>query len=179
MAAQFFAQRGWEVLDADQVAHELYRPYKRVWREVVDRFGEGILNKNDVVDRQKLKQIVFNPSSKGKKALADLNQIIHPELKRYLKDEVYYLQKRKKNVVVVGTLWEEIGLFKLCEKVMLIQAGDALTYERIHKRDGMDFDMFETINAQQKDPPKPDFVVQNEGDVQGVYKQLNVILNSL
>ena len=178
-AAQFFGQRGWKVLDADEIAHQLYRPYLRVWRDVVDRFGEGILGKNDVIDRQKLKQIVFQNSPEGQKALADLNAIVHPELKRYLKDEVYFLSKRKLNIVLTAALWKELDLFELCDKVLLIKTGDALAYERLHKREGMSFDMFEHLMQHQSDPEKADFVVENEGDFQGLYKQLNLILNSL
>lgn len=178
-ASRFFEQRGWRVIDADQTAHKLYRPYQRVWREVVDYFGEGILSKNDIIDRQKLKQIVFQNSPEGKKALADLNAIVHPELKRYLKDEVYFLSKRKLNILITAALWKELDLFGLCDKVILIKTGDALAYERLHKREGMSFDMFEALMHHQSDPEKADFVVENEGDFQHLYKQLNGVLNSL
>lgn len=178
-AAQFFEQRGWVVLEADHLAHELYRPYRRAWKQLVDRFGEGILKKNDVIDRQKLKLLVFGNSPESKKALEDLNQILHPELRRTLKDEVYYLQKRHKNAVIVAALWKEVELFELCDKVLLIQSGDALAYERLHKREGLDFDLFESLNATQQDPEHADFIVQNEGDFQALYKELNQIINQL
>ena len=178
-ATQFFEQRGWAVLDADEIAHKLYRPYQRVWREVVERFGEGILKKDDVIDRQKLRQLVFGESEETKKALLDLNKIVHPELKRYLKDEIYFLNKKKKNVVVCAALWKELGLFEVCEKVLLIKTGAALAYERVHKREGASFEMFESLDNAQTEPPNADFVVENEGDFQSLYKQLNLILNQL
>ncbi len=179
VAAAFFEQRKWVLLDADKMAHQLYQPYKRVWKQLVERFGEAILKKDDVIDRQKLRQFVFGSNSASKEALKDLNDIVHPELKRTLKDEVYFLTKKHKNVIITATLWQELGLFDLCDKVLLIRAGDALTYERVHKRDGMSFDMFEGLNAQQSEPPHPDFVVENEGDFQSLYKQLNLVVNSL
>jgi dephospho-CoA kinase len=178
-AAKFFEQKGWKVLNADETAHKLYRPYQRVWREVKDRFGEGILKKNDVIDRQKLKSIVFAQGEEGKKALSDLNAIVHPEVRRVLKDEAYFLGKKKANAVIMGALWEELGLFEICDKVMLIKAGDALTYERIKKRDGIDLDMYEIYTANQKDPQNPDFVVVNEESFQDFYKELNQILTQL
>lgn len=178
-AAKFFLQRNWVILDADKIAHELYRPYQRVWKQVVERFGEGILKKNDVIDRQKLKQLVFFDDPESKKALKDLNAIVHPELKRHLKDEVYFLDKRQKNVIIMASLWQELGLFELCEKVLLITAGEALAYERVHKRDGMSLEMFDALNAKQENPENPDFTVVNEVDFQTFYKELNLIVNKI
>lgn len=179
VAADFFAQRDWKVLDADKIAHKLYRPYLRVWRDVVDRFGEEILTKNDLIDRQKLRQVVFGSSDESKQALKDLNAIIHPELKRYLKDEVYFLKKRKKNVVVVAALWEEIGLFEICDKVLHVKAGKNLTFERVKKRDGTSEDMFEMVYQSQPDPSDADFIVVNEGDVRGLHGQLVEVLKKM
>jgi len=179
VAADFFAQRDWRVLEADGIAHKLYRPYLRVWRDVVDRFGEEILTKNDLIDRQKLRQVVFGPSEASQQALKDLNAIIHPELKRYLKDEVYFLKKRKKNVVVVAALWKEIDLFEVCDKVLHVKAGEHLTFDRVNKRDGTTQDMFEMVCKNQCEPPQADFVVVNEGEVKALYKELNEVLNAL
>ncbi len=178
-AAQFFEQKGWNVLYADKVAHKLYRPYQRIWREVTDRFGEGILKKNDVIDRQKLKQIVFAHSDEAKQALKDLNGIVHPEVRRYLKDEAYYLKKKKANAVIVGALWKELGMFEICEKVLLIKAGDEMTFERINKRDGIDLNMYNAYTANQEDPKTADFTIINEGSFQDLYKELNQILTPL
>lgn len=175
----FFAQRNWEVLNVDQIAHQLYRPYQRVWREVVKRFGEGILKTNDVIDRQKLRMIVFTPGEEAKKALNDLNQIVHPELRRKLKEDIYFLSKKNRNAVVVAALWKELDLFSLCDKVLLVKTEDTLAYDRLHKRDGTTLEAYEAINLSQSDPENPDFIVQNEGDFQSLYKQLNLVVNSL
>lgn len=177
--AQFFEQRDWKILDADKVAHKLYRPYQQIWKEVVDRFGEGILNERDIVDRQKLRQIVFGKSEESKKALKDLNTIVHPVVRHYLIDEAYYLKKRKAKAIIVAALWDELGLFEICDKVLLVKAGDALAYERIRKRDGIDLDMYESYTSGQKEPENADFTVMNEGSFQDLYKQLNSVLTQL
>jgi len=178
-AAKFFEQKGWKMLDADKIAHQLYRPYQRIWREVTDRFGEGILTKDDIIDRQKLKAIVFAGGPEGEKALADMNSIVHPELKRVLKDDVYYLKKKKANTVLIGALWKELGLFELCDAVMLIKAGEALAYERIRKRDGLSFDMYEITTKNQSEPENAHVTVINEGTFQDFYKELNSAITQL
>ena len=175
-AAKFFEQKGWKVLNADRIAHKLYHPYQKVWREVVARFGEGILTRDDIIDRQKLKKIVFGNTPDAKKALKDLNKIVHPELKRVLRDEIYYLKKKKARAVLVGALWEELDFFKLCDKVLLIKAGEALAYERIRKRDGIDFDAYEVATKNQTEPKNAHRTIINEGSFQDFYKELNKIL---
>lgn len=177
--AKYFQQRDWKILDADKIAHKLYRPYLRIWRDVVDRFGEGILKTNDIINRQKLRKIVFAGTPESNQALKDLNGIVHPELKRYIKDEVYFQKKRKKNTIVVAALWKELGLPNVCDKVLLIKAGDALAFERINKRDGIDFEMYEAYTQNQTNLPKADFTVKNEGTFQELYKKLNKIISEL
>ncbi|MFH0837832.1 MAG: dephospho-CoA kinase [Patescibacteria group bacterium] len=178
-AAKFFEQKGWKVLDADKIAHKLYRPYQRIWRQVVDFFGEGILTRDDTIDRQKLKKIVFGKGPESAKALKSLNDIVHPELKRYLKDEIYYLRKKRANTVVVAALWKELDLLKLCDSVLLIRAGDALAYERIRKRDGIDYDMFEAATRNHNEPENAQETVVNEGGFQDFYRELNKLLQKL
>lgn len=178
-AAKFFEQKGWKVLDADKIAHKLYRPYQRIWRDVVDHFGEGILTKGDVIDRQKLKAIVFGKGPEAEKALKDLNNIVHPELKRVLKDDIYYQKKRKANTVLVAALWEELGLFELCDAVMLIKANEAVAYERIRKRDGISSEMHEVTTKNQTEPENAHVTVVNEGTFQDFYKELNSALTQL
>lgn len=178
-AAQFFEQKGWRILDADKIAHQLYRPYQRIWREIVDHFGEGILTKDDQIDRQKLKKIVFGGTPEAKKALSELNAIVHPELQRYLADEIYYLKKKRENTVIVGALWKEVGLFELCDRVLLVQTGDALAYERVRKRDGIDYDTYENAIQNQSIPENPAITVENEGTFQDLYKKLNSVLTQL
>ena len=80
-AANFLKQKGWVVLDADKIAHYLYRPYTSLWKAVVKEFGEDILSANDKIDRQKLSKIVFDPNNP--EGLKKLNEITHPEIKRY------------------------------------------------------------------------------------------------
>ncbi len=177
--AMYFEQRDWKILDTDKIAHKLYRPYLRIWRDVVNRFGEDILKTNDTINRQKLRKIVFAGTEESNQALKDLNDIVHPELKRYIKDEIYFQKKRKKNTIVVAALWKEMGLMNACDKVLLVEAGGKLAFERVQKRDGINFEMYEAYTQNQNNPPGADFAVVNNGSFQELYKKLNKIIAKL
>ena len=170
-AGNFLKQKNCVVLDADKIGHYLYRPYTRVWKGIVDHFGEGILGANDKINRQKLGKIVFDPNNPGE--LSKLNKITHPEIKRHIKNEIHHLRNRKPNIVIIGSLWEEIGMPEYCEKVLLITANKELAFKRIKKRDGISQNAFNTRIENQTAPPNPDFTIENEGDFQQFYQELN------
>jgi dephospho-CoA kinase len=66
---------GASVLDADRVTHELQQPGERVYRQIVETFGPGILaSPTGPIDRRALGAIVFSDPV----ALRRLEQIVHP-----------------------------------------------------------------------------------------------------
>ena len=102
MVANFFKEKEWVILDADKIAHDLYRPYTGVWKKITKEFGEKILNTDDTINRFKLSEIVFNPSDPdaSKLLLGKLNQIIHPYMKRRMK--IRRTMKRKNFTISSG-----------------------------------------------------------------------------
>ena len=176
-AGDFLKQKGWVVLDADKIAHYLYRPYTNVWKAIVDHFGEEILNTNDKIDRQKLGKIVFDAEDpeKAAKNLRSLNEITHPEITRYIKNELYHL-RNKPNVAVIASLWEQLKLPGFCDKILLIKANRELMFERIRKRDGINENVYNMRVKNHTEPPNPDFTFMNEGNFQDLYKTLNQLL---
>jgi dephospho-CoA kinase len=72
--AQMFVSLGAHLIDFDKLAHEVQKPGKPAWKEIIGHFGNGILNQDETIDRVKLAQIVFA----DKKELKALNNIVHP-----------------------------------------------------------------------------------------------------
>ncbi len=173
LAAEYFQKKNWVILDADTIAHNLYRPYTGAWKKVVNEFGEGILNKNDVINRSKLGKIVFNPENPD--ALQKLNQIIHPYIKRQIKNDIHRHFRRKSNIVVVAALWQELDLPSLCNKILLLKADPAIRLKRIQNRDGISESMYEVRTKNQSEPPHPDFVIENNREIRDLNNKLSEI----
>lgn len=72
--ARMFSQKGAYVIDFDKLAHDVQKPFKPAWREVVAYFGQGILDEDQKINRFKLGNLVFA----NKKKLQRLNRIVHP-----------------------------------------------------------------------------------------------------
>ena len=79
VVAEIFAALGAHVIYADAIAHQLMQPGKKVYQEVVTRFGAGILAPDGRIDRAKLAEIAFGSPARGQPSrVLELNQIVHP-----------------------------------------------------------------------------------------------------
>jgi dephospho-CoA kinase len=76
--ASLLQDRGAIVIDADRVAHEVYLPGTEGHDLLVERFGQDIVGPDGAIDRRLLGGRVFG----DQKALADLNAIIHPLVRK-------------------------------------------------------------------------------------------------
>jgi dephospho-CoA kinase len=82
--AGFIREMGIPVIDADQIAREVVQPGEPAWQDIIARFGEGILAKDQHIDRKLLGGIVFSDP----KELQALNQITHPRITALIKHKL-------------------------------------------------------------------------------------------
>lgn len=83
-------------IDADQLARDAVAPGSPGLRSVVERFGEHLLDADGGLDRAALGEIVFSDAA----ALADLNAIVHPEVRRLGQEQVAAAAARDADAVV-------------------------------------------------------------------------------
>jgi dephospho-CoA kinase len=74
--ARFFHALGAKIIDADQISRELVEPGRAAYQEIVERFGEEVLDPTGAIDRRRLGGRVFAEP----KELRDLNAILHPRI---------------------------------------------------------------------------------------------------
>ena len=79
-----FAARGAGVVDADQISREALEPGGAAYQPVVERFGPGIVGTDGRIDRPGLAALVFG----DEEALADLNGITHPVIRRVMAERM-------------------------------------------------------------------------------------------
>lgn len=75
--AAMLADRGAEVIDADEIVRHLQRSGELVFDAMVERWGSTILTSDGEVDRAIVAGIVFSDHSE----LAALNRIVHPAVR--------------------------------------------------------------------------------------------------
>jgi len=132
--AQFLAELGAVILNADEVGHEALKPDTEIWREVVTAFGRQIVTLDGNIDRKKLGKIVFGNAE----ALSRLNQIMHPRMYALVKNQLEEYRRQGTRVVVLeAPLLLEAGWTPLVDEVWVTTASEATVLKRLEERSGM------------------------------------------
>ena len=77
---EFLRQLGYQVIDADQVVHELQEPGGRLYQALLSTFGPAILQEDGRLDRPKLGAMIFGNTELLAQSSQIQNQIIREEL---------------------------------------------------------------------------------------------------
>jgi len=127
--AKLFKALGAYVLDADEICRSLVESGKPAWRGMVDLLGNGILRDDQVLDRRKIADIVFNNPEK-KKAL---EAILHPRV--MAEEQAIYKDILKGDpgalVIIDAALLIESENYRKVDKVIVIACDEETQLHRI------------------------------------------------
>jgi dephospho-CoA kinase len=144
---KIFKKLGLRTIDADEIAHQLTKPGRKILKKIVGKFGKEILDKNGRLERKKLAEIIF----KDKKKRKQLNGITHPEIIAEIKRKIREFQKlERKTVTGKGEMKEEIvivdipllfeaKLEHLVDKIVLVYVPQRIQMERLMRDDNLTF----------------------------------------
>jgi dephospho-CoA kinase len=161
LVAQYFAELGARVVDADQLARVAIERGSTGFDQVILQFGESILRDGDI-DRQALAAIVF----KDQKAKKDLEEIIHPRVRDLFLEVVADLAIDEVLIYEIPLLVESNAVDKF-NIVITVEADLEVRRERLQKR-GMLLAEIERRIAAQASPAEriaiANHVITNDGD---------------
>ncbi|MBI2653157.1 dephospho-CoA kinase [Candidatus Woesearchaeota archaeon] len=172
--AKIFGRHGFEVIDADKMAHNLLKKNFPAYKKIIQSFGNEFLDKNNNIIKKKLGDLVFVDVKKLKK----LNSIMHPMIIANIKST---LKKIKNNKIIIDApLLLETNAKNMVDKVIVIKTDVNKTIERNKK---FSKEQIEKILNQQMPLNEKlkyaDFVVDNNGDLRHAEKQVNKIIEEL
>ena len=173
-AARYIVSLGADLIDADVVGHEAYRPHAEAWRQVVEAFGEGILGPENEIDRRALGSIVFSDAEQ----MARLNGIMHPLMAGMVQERIEALGERGAEVVVVeAALLFEAGWDPLVQEVWVTDSPVEAVVVRLAQRNGMSEEEARRRIASQMSREerleRADFVIDNSEDVESMRKAID------
>ncbi len=133
--AKMFGQCGAVVIDADKLAHEVVKPGKPAWHEIVTTFGNTVLNPDRTLNRQALGAIVFGNRAK----LRRLERIIHPRVEREQARLTRQASRNDPKAVVIYDvpLLFEVGIDKRVDTIIVVTADRATQIDRLKTRNGL------------------------------------------
>jgi dephospho-CoA kinase len=176
LAAQYFAELGALVIDADQLARAAIERGSQGFDEVVAFFGDSILNNGDI-DRRALGELIFkNPESKIK-----LEGIIHPFVRREFEEAVASLKSDEVLVYEIPLL-VETGAQDRFDLVITVESEIENRIARLRQR-GMHISEIEGRIAAQATREQrveaADFLIENDGSEDELLRQVENIWDSL
>ena len=128
LAAQFFAELGALVIDADQLARDAIERGSDGFDELIATFGDSILS-NGLVNRRALGELVFRDVDAKKK----LEAIIHPIVRREFEEAVQSLEQDQILIYEIPLLFETKAMERF-DYIVTVEADMQLRKERLLKK---------------------------------------------
>ncbi len=169
-AADEFARLGVDVIDTDLIARELVEPGQPAFAEIVSLFGDGILDQQQRLNRDKLRQLVFSdPILRGK-----LESILHPRIRQLAVDRA--AKASSPYCVLVIPLLVETGNDYPVDRILVIDTPVELQRKRVGLRDNVsDSDIDNILAAQASREQRlavADDKITNDGSLASLYSQV-------
>jgi dephospho-CoA kinase len=176
--AALLAAHGAVILDADAFARDAVREGTDALAAVVQRFGEEVVGPDGELDRARLASVVF--ADRG--ALADLEAIIHPEVRRMIADGIQSHLDTDDVVVLVNPLLIEMGTHRDCDVVVVVSASPETQVARSVARGMDEADARARLEAQlplDERARAADVLLDNEGTVEELETEVDVLWRDL
>ncbi|MBK5251055.1 MAG: dephospho-CoA kinase [Peptostreptococcaceae bacterium] len=176
---ELLLEKGFPVIDADKISREIMDEPK-TGCEVVDCFGENIVDPDGKIDRRKLRKIVFEDES----LLKELNKIFHEKIRNRINIDISSLKKDGKSVIFLDApLLIENKLDKMVDEVWIVFCSIESQIERVMKRDNSSRKEIEQIIKRQMPLDEKlecaNLVFKNDGSVLELKEKLESALQSL
>ena len=141
----FLRQKGFEVVDADAVVHQLQKPGGRLFQMLVAHFGAKILLEDGELNRPLLASLIFNNSDEREWSKRTQGEIIRVELaalrNQYAQTEALFLMD-------IPLLFEQ-NYASWFDETWLVYVNRDLQLERLMKRDQISKEAAESrLNSQ-------------------------------
>jgi dephospho-CoA kinase len=180
-AYRIFARLGVKVIDADRLARRVVEPGREALERIRGRFGDGVIAADGTLDRVRLRDIVFH----DKKALADLNAIVHPSVYTEMAAEIEAYKKNPGGTILmldIPLLYESGGEM-IVDKVVVVWVDRETQIARLVARDGFSReDAINRIEAQMDLDEKrrrADFVIDNTGALADLERRVEEVFGEL
>lgn len=171
---KFLENKGYKVLDTDEVSHELLTVKNS---ELFEAFRDYDVFENGEFSRFKVGQLIFSDETARKK----IASIMHPQVVQEI--EKFFAANSNEEFLFVGIpLLFESNMQNLFDKIIFVYTNDDIRLERLLRRNNYTVEHAKARIAsqmpQEEKLKKSDFVINNNGSIeeltQAVFKLLRL-----
>ena len=172
----FLRQKGFQVVDADALVHQLQKPGGRLYQVLVQHFGQDIVSENGELNRPLLASLIFSNTEEREWSKQIQGEIIREELAR-LRDQL--AQTEEIFFMDIPLLFEQ-DYSAWFDETWLVYVEPDVQMERLMKRDQLSKDLaISRLSAQWSLEEKKGLasqVIDNNGSQDQLLAQLNFLL---
>jgi dephospho-CoA kinase len=129
--AGIFQQLGVPVIDADAIAHAMVAPGQPALEEIIEAFGPASLDASGVLDRDRLRKLVFSDPGQRRR----LEAILHPKIRCEIIALITNITAPY--CIVVIPLLLETEQQDLVDRILVVDAGEDRQIARVTLRNGL------------------------------------------
>jgi len=171
-AAAIFRELNIPVIDADEISHQIVQPGQPVLKKIFREFGENLKLDDGSLDRDALRQIVFNKPEMR----VQLEKLMHPAIRSKMQE--IRRQLATPYCVMSIPLLLETKQQDLVNRILVIDCTVEKQQERVLKRPGLDKQQFHHIleaqvTRQQRLQAADDILHNEEEDLSLLRQQIN------
>ena len=182
--SSILVKKGYKVIDADKIAREVVEVNKPAYIEIINSFGNSILEEDGSINRKKLADLVFSDETLLKK----LNDITHPYIYIRIKEDIdKYCKKNDVVFVDIPLLYETYSSLINYNidfyEIWLIYVDESTQIKRLMMRNSIDInEAKKRIKTQipMKDKVKQATrIIDNRGDISRLEKKIDIAISEL
>ena len=179
MVSEIFAQRGFGVINCDQVARDVTAPMCECIFDLYQYFPECIDKKTMTLDRRALGKIVFADREK----LELLNHTIFRYIRKEINWRIANMAPDLKYILLDAPTLFEAGMDERCDFVVSVTAAEEIRLRRVMERDGLDEESakerFSSQHSTEFFEKNSDYVIRNDGSMEDVIRQTEEVIERI
>ena len=165
-----FSELNIDVIDADIASRKAVEKGSSSLKEIEDHFGSEIILNDGNLDRQKLREVIFDKEEEKDW----LEKLLHPQILKIINSEL--AESSTSYTILVSPLLFETGQYKLCSRTLLVDVEEKLQIARACKRDNVSEEQIKSIiEAQMPRSEKitlANDIVTNNGTLEDLRKEI-------
>ena len=170
-AARFAETHGIHVVDADIKSRVVVEPGRPALQQIVDRFGDAVLQPDGSLNRAVLRERVFRDPDERRW----LEQLLHPLIREEIVRDL--ASADSPYALLVSPLLVESGQYQMTRRILVVDVPEALQIARTTQRDKVSEEQVKAIlQAQAKREERlrhADDVITNDRDLAALHQQVD------
>lgn len=143
--SNLFSELGIAVVDADIAARDVVKADSAALKDIQAHFGDNVINSDGTLNRQALRELVFDNETER----YWLEALLHPLIKKRLEQQLK--TTHSEYAILSSPLLLETDQHQLTQRILVVDVAEALQLERASSRDQNNREQIKAIMAAQMD----------------------------